>query len=95
MLYKYQTFPGQTILSVVEIREGGEKGYTFGELCEEIAQNGEGMIVAGEESDEAIKSLAGLAIVDIDHVQRSDHGAGCKSVQIFGRDSKLLRDISY
>jgi hypothetical protein len=86
--YCYHTMPGQTIVATCD------KGYTFGELCDEIAKNGEGLIVAGEESDAAINALAGLAITDIDHVQRSDHGAGHKSVQIFGAESKLLRDIN-
>jgi len=44
-MYSYETFPDQTILATCE------EGYTFADLCDELAQNGIGMIVAGEELD--------------------------------------------
>lgn len=42
--YSYQTFPGQTIIRVVE------DGYTKSELLDELVMNGEGKIISDDEN---------------------------------------------
>ena len=88
-MYSYETFPGQTVVRT------SDAGFGQDELLAELSVNGDGFITNDDErSDSFCRTLEGLTCEEIDHWQFSDHGAGRKSVQIFGADSKLLRDAN-
>ena len=53
--YSYQTYPGQTI-----IRNRNGSGFTAMQLMDELARNGEGVIVLDERADRTNQFLLGL-----------------------------------